>query len=307
TGSATTGTDYQVVSSTVTIPAGQASLNILVRPIDDNLIEAAETATVTLLGGPGYGVNGNQASATVRIVDNDVATSNNHFANRFTLVGATASAIGSNVGATRESGEPNIEGVSGGKSVWWTWTAPASGLVFVSTAGSSFDTTLGIYRGSTVTGLTRVATNDDEDYYGGIYTSEVAFYAIAGRAYQVMVDGYFGEAGNVRLSLESYNNRTAPTTGPRDNGQAALALSSEDRLRVERIERHTRQALISLAAGATEPVDREPQGECDEVGRRIEMSRNTIASSRWLSSPEGSRRNAIDRLFGDFQVNGNIL
>jgi len=35
-------------------------------------------------------------------------------------------------------------GISGGKSVWWTWMAPSSGSVQIDTIGSSFDTTLGL-------------------------------------------------------------------------------------------------------------------------------------------------------------------
>jgi len=44
----------------------------------------------------------------------------------------------------------------------WSWTATASGTATISTAGSQFDTTLGVYVGTAVNALTAVASNDDE-------------------------------------------------------------------------------------------------------------------------------------------------
>ena len=58
---------------------------------------------------------------------------NNNFANAITITGSSNTVSGSNVGATKESGEPNHDGFAGGKSVWWKWTAPSNGIdgVFV--------------------------------------------------------------------------------------------------------------------------------------------------------------------------------
>ncbi|SDE48109.1 Calx-beta domain-containing protein [Pedobacter soli] len=51
TGSAIAGTDYQTLSGTVTIPAGQNSVPLVVQVIDDKVIELAKTVVVTLDGG----------------------------------------------------------------------------------------------------------------------------------------------------------------------------------------------------------------------------------------------------------------
>ena len=123
---------------------------------------------------------------------------NNNFANRTPISGALATMTGSNVGATKESGEPNPVGNSGGKSVWWTWTAPSSGSVQIDTIGSSFDTILGVYTGSSVSTLTMVANDDDG---GGNYTSKVTFTAVSGTTYQILVDGYNGASGNITLHV----------------------------------------------------------------------------------------------------------
>ncbi len=62
-------------------------------------------------------------SAALTVVS--TAPANDNFANRFELAGAAVSANGHNVLATKESGEPNHNAAAGGKSVWWTWTAPS--------------------------------------------------------------------------------------------------------------------------------------------------------------------------------------
>src|SRR5207253_996357 len=106
---------------------------------------------------------------------------------------------GSNVGATKESGEPFIAGNAGGKSVWWFWTAPSSGTANVNTTGSSFDTLLGIFTGSSISALASIASDDDCPTVGA--TSCVTFSALAGAKYAIAVDGYNGASGNITLNI----------------------------------------------------------------------------------------------------------
>jgi hypothetical protein len=108
----------------------------------------------------------------------------------------TGTATGTTVGATKETGEPNHAGNPGGHSIWFTWTAPAAGQATVSLAGSSFDTLLGVYTGSTVSTLALVAGNDDAN---GTLQSQVVFTAAAGATYRIAVDGYGGAAGSVSV------------------------------------------------------------------------------------------------------------
>jgi thiol-disulfide isomerase/thioredoxin len=127
---------------------------------------------------------------------------NDAFANRIQLVGSNAVASGSSVGATWENGEPYHAGNAGGASVWWSWTAPADGGVTISTAGSSFDTLVGLYTGSSVSALTFVGSNDDEDRAAAIYNSKLVVNVLAGQTYAIAVDGYGGAAGSVQLSVK---------------------------------------------------------------------------------------------------------
>jgi len=69
-GTATAGADYQPLPGTVTIPAGQASVALLVTPVDDAEVEGTETVTLTVTAGAGYTV-GVPSTATVSIADND--------------------------------------------------------------------------------------------------------------------------------------------------------------------------------------------------------------------------------------------
>ncbi|MFM6607093.1 MAG: Calx-beta domain-containing protein, partial [Dolichospermum sp.] len=88
-GTATNGTDYTAIPTTVTFLAGSATAVVNLNVIDDTLPEGTETATLTVLAGPGYTPGsldnksgsaeskGNvtpSSSATVSIADNDTGS-----------------------------------------------------------------------------------------------------------------------------------------------------------------------------------------------------------------------------------------
>jgi hypothetical protein len=106
----------------------------------------------------------------------------------------------SSEGATKESGEPAHAGSSGGASIWYSWTAPSSGQAVVDTAGSSYDTLLAVYTGSSLGSLTEIGSNDDVEP-GSDTSSRVSFEAVAGQTYKIAVDGFGGAAGTARLQL----------------------------------------------------------------------------------------------------------
>ena len=64
--------DYTVaVPSPVVIPAGQASVDVLVDPVDDAVDEPDETVNLAIVADPAYEI-GAPAAATVTIVDDDL-------------------------------------------------------------------------------------------------------------------------------------------------------------------------------------------------------------------------------------------
>jgi len=122
---------------------------------------------------------------------------NDNFATGEFIGGASGSITGTTAGATKESGEPNHAGNSGGHSIWYWWTAPNNGSTTFDTIGSTFDTLLAVYTGSSVNSLTRVASNDDIS--SSTLQSRVTFSATASTQYKVAIDGYNGASGNTTL------------------------------------------------------------------------------------------------------------
>ncbi len=69
-GTASNGVDYQALSGTVTIPAGETTANITVTPIDDALSEGNETVILTVASAATYNV-GSPGAATIVIQDDE--------------------------------------------------------------------------------------------------------------------------------------------------------------------------------------------------------------------------------------------
>ena len=118
---------------------------------------------------------------------------NDDFASASVITGYSATVSGDNDSATLEPGEPtSCNGRGVGQSVWWQWTAPASGSVQIDTLGSDFETALSVYTGSSVSALTPVAANYDFTDPGTAaqsQCSEVTFNAVQGTTYDISVDG----------------------------------------------------------------------------------------------------------------------
>jgi uncharacterized delta-60 repeat protein len=126
-----------------------------------------------------------------------------NFVDRFVLVGPSGTNLGDNFHATFEPGEPLHAGKVGGKSVWYAWAPPYSGVATFSTRGSTFDTLLGVYTGNSVNALTKVTANDDAP--GGFYTSKVRFNVFLGSYVNLAIDGFAGQEGQFLLSWQSQN------------------------------------------------------------------------------------------------------
>ena len=126
------------------------------------------------------------------------APANDNFENAQTLVGI-GSLQASNVSATRQIGEPFHAGTSGGSSVWYRWTAFNSGQFYfhASVTTAPIDTLLAVYTGASVTSLTEIASNNDQNVF--TTNSRVQFFAQTGVTYFIAVDGRAGGQGNFLL------------------------------------------------------------------------------------------------------------
>jgi hypothetical protein len=106
------------------------------------------------------------------------------------------------VPATQESGEPDHAGSGLTTSIWYKFTAPATGNYRASTAGSvapADDTVLAVYTGSAVNALTLVGQNDDVS--GSVFTSAVTFAATSGVTYYIAVDSYM--TGTIAIEISN--------------------------------------------------------------------------------------------------------
>lgn len=180
---------------------------------------------------------------------------NDNFVSAQAITGCSGSVTGTNVGATRESGEPNHSPDNGGgnRSVWYAWQAPASTNVTFTTAGSGFDTVLGVYIGNSVGSLSPIEKADDNSSTDK--TSTVTFTAAAGAIYRIAVDGYNnggagGDVGPVTL------NWTAATCGSSafSFSQTGYVLNENVgsiMIMVNRIGDNTGQATVNYATGDT--------------------------------------------------------
>ncbi len=164
---------------------------------------------------------------------NPPAPANDAFAAAQVITGCTGSVLSQNYQATKEIGEPD-HGPSpgnnpGGKSIWYRWTAPASGQVTMTTDGSNFDSLLAVYTGNSVSGLALVANSDD----GPIgLTSSVTFNANNGTVYQIAVAGFFdssvsrSDSGEVFLNWSLQGGGCAPATTVQFSRPAYTTLES---------------------------------------------------------------------------------
>jgi len=204
----TFGSDFNTVLGVYTGPVVNALTEVVSN--DDLGSSAQSSVTFNAVAGTDYyvavdgsvGVPGNVTAFMGNVVLNwfpQSGVSNDNFVLAQSLTGSAGSVAGTNVGASKESGEPSHAGDRGGRSVWFSWTAPFDGPVLLTTLGSDFDTLLAVYTGTSVGGLTPIAGNDDSPYAdnlsGHVLTSSVSFTAINGTTYRIAVDGSGAGAG----------------------------------------------------------------------------------------------------------------
>ena len=133
------------------------------------------------------------------IVTTPSAPPGDDYADAGVLRNASGSATGTNNFTSREPGEPLHAGKPGSNSIWYAWTAPAKGIATFRTTGSTFDTLMGIYTGSSVAGLATVVSDEDS---GGFLSSRVSYNATPGTVYYIAIDGLNGQQGSFVLRWE---------------------------------------------------------------------------------------------------------
>ena len=156
---------------------------------------------------------------------------NDHFAQAPLLTGGFAAGTSSTAGATREAGEPSHAGNGSGTSVWWTWTAPASGAVIVDTSGSAVDTAVAVYTGDAPATLTEVASGQQTPL-GSLNwrRARAMFVAVEGTTYRIAVDSVGGFPGAVAVHV-AFAYSFSTIAGLAENAGSADGTGSAARFR----------------------------------------------------------------------------
>lgn len=170
-------------------------INRLLRHVDTNLNFTNRVQTGGRL---------NIASALASTAS-DNTPFNDSFQNRAKISASRIAIKSSNVGATTDLNEPLIGGYTGGASLWWEWTAPSTGPVTLTTAGSTFLTLAGVYTGTSLTNLTTI-TSAKATGSTSSTTATLNFNAQAGSVYEISIDGVNGSSGMVNFSLQYQND-----------------------------------------------------------------------------------------------------
>lgn len=117
---------------------------------------------------------------------------------------------GTTFDATLEPGEPQPCGAIGA-TIWFQIIPNTSGEFTASTSGSSFDTVLALYSGTSLSSLTPLACNDDTN---GL-TSYISAPVVAGQTYYLQLGGYGGRSGYYQMSYSlSAGGTITPTILP---------------------------------------------------------------------------------------------
>ncbi|MGH7970437.1 MAG: InlB B-repeat-containing protein, partial [Limisphaerales bacterium] len=120
---------------------------------------------------------------------------NDFFAQATPLTGASGSNSVYTFNATKEVMEPNHAGNYGGKSVWYSYQPPADGVLTLDTSGSTFDTLLAIYTGTSISNVVPVAANDDA-FVGAPGGYSLLDQAVRSNVvYHIALDGFGGASG----------------------------------------------------------------------------------------------------------------
>ena len=157
----------------------------------------------------------------------DIEVSNDFFSGATELLGRSGSIAANNRYATLEDDEPSLGVGFGGATLWFTYTPSSDGSLTVNTQGSTFDTVLTAYRGSSLTSLTRLAINDDYRFEGS-YTlqSQVSFTVKADTKYYLRVHSWGSARGDVELNWDLAASCTTRAV-PNDDFCTASAFTGE--------------------------------------------------------------------------------
>ena len=206
------------------------------------------------------------------------------FANRTVIFGPDYWISGSLSNATIEAGEPFIDGVSSGQTVWGTWTAPSNGIVTLSVNGTGFSPLLTVYTGSDLPSLSLIANNNYLTCYEhsecGCHwrvRGQTTFHVARGEAYQITVDSaVITDASWVLQTTPWYSWSVVSTTNVPAGGDVQLGLQFTPAPVNDDFENRVKLSGSRLFTAASNAGATKQSGEPNHLG-------NPGGSSVWYS------------------------
>ena len=172
----TTGSNFDTVLAVYT---GSSMNSLKLAASNDNFPGVTSRLALEVQGGTTYqiAVDGKSGATGLTLLTIGGAPLNDDFAGAQVVSGESVIVQATTVKATRETGEPLILGNAGGRSLWYSWTAPSTRRYQVSAYSDDTDTLCAIYTGTALNTLTLVTAGDNN---GPDTSALCTFDAIAG-------------------------------------------------------------------------------------------------------------------------------
>ena len=136
---------------------------------------------------------------------------NDDFANRAPIPARKTMVAGSLAHSTSQIDEPLLEGVSSGQTAWWSWTAPANGLLTLAPRAQSFNPLLTVFTGGDLADLALAASNNYVECYSdgdcGCHwrmRDEVSLHVRRGQTYQIAFDSPIVTDASMQVIAEPF-------------------------------------------------------------------------------------------------------
>lgn len=235
---------------------------------------------------------------------------NDAFSRTKALRGSAGRVVAYTDGATAEAGEPKHGGYDPKTSVWFDWEAPGSGTATIDTFGLGWQTVLGVYRGSTLSSLTPVATNVWMNGW-----SKATFAAQAGVHYRIAVDSPYHSGIPVSLNWRMGGDRewttptvalSAPSAGAAVGGWATSAAIANDNVTIDRVKLTVGGVWVTADDVAAPYQGIWDSTQFDDAERSVEATAFDLGSNQATASRTIVTENHLPNVWVSAQPEGAV-
>lgn len=198
---------------------------------NDNFSGTASRVQLNVIAGTTYqiAVDGKAAATGLALLNIGSVPANDNFAGAQVVTGESVLVATTNANASREASEPLILGNTGGRSLWYRWTAPSAKRYQISAYSIDVDTLAAVYTGASLGTLTLVNANDN---IGANTSALCTIEATAGTTYYIAIDAKEALSGSITFtivdSLWQFSAGDAITGSPAVAADGTIYVGSTD-------------------------------------------------------------------------------